>query len=70
MIDNKDEIGLVLRSLNNISDNLSGVVGQVRRGAEQITTASSEIAQGNLDLSGRTEEQASSLEETAASMEN
>jgi methyl-accepting chemotaxis protein-2 (aspartate sensor receptor) len=32
----------------------------VRRGAEQITTASSEIAQGNLDLSGRTEEQASS----------
>ncbi|MHA4871144.1 methyl-accepting chemotaxis protein [Duganella sp. PWIR1] len=68
-IDNKDEIGLVLRSLNNISDNLSGVVGQVRTGAEQITTASSEIAQGNLDLSGRTEEQASSLEETAASME-
>jgi methyl-accepting chemotaxis protein-2 (aspartate sensor receptor) len=69
VIDNKDEIGLVLRSLNNISDNLSDVVGQVRQGAEQITTASSEIAQGNLDLSGRTEEQASSLEETAASME-
>ncbi|SHN39983.1 methyl-accepting chemotaxis protein-2, aspartate sensor receptor [Duganella sacchari] len=68
-INNKDEIGLVLRSLNNISDNLSGVVGQVRQGAEQITTASAEIAQGNLDLSGRTEEQASSLEETAASME-
>ncbi len=68
-VDNEDEIGQVLRSLNNISDNLSGVVGQVRRGAEQITTASSEIAQGNLDLSGRTEEQASSLEETAASME-
>jgi methyl-accepting chemotaxis protein-2 (aspartate sensor receptor) len=68
-IHNKDEIGLVLRSLNNISDNLSGVVGQVRRGAEQITTASSEIAHGNLDLSQRTEQQASSLEETAASME-
>jgi methyl-accepting chemotaxis protein-2 (aspartate sensor receptor) len=68
-IDNKDEIGLVLRSLNSISDNLSGVVGQVRRGAEQITTASTEIAHGNLDLSQRTEEQASSLEETAASME-
>jgi methyl-accepting chemotaxis protein-2 (aspartate sensor receptor) len=68
-IHNKDEIGLVLRSLNNISHSLSGVVGQVRRGAEQITTASSEIAHGNLDLSQRTEEQASSLEETAASME-
>jgi methyl-accepting chemotaxis protein-2 (aspartate sensor receptor) len=68
-IDNKDEIGLVLRALNGISGNLSNVVGQVRTGAEQITAASSEIASGNLDLSSRTEEQASSLEETAASME-
>ncbi|MEO5933292.1 MAG: Cache 3/Cache 2 fusion domain-containing protein, partial [Duganella sp.] len=68
-IDNKDEIGLVLRALNGISSNLSNVVGQVRTGAEQITSASSEIASGNLDLSSRTEEQASSLEETAASME-
>ena len=68
-IDNKDEIGLVLRSLNGISHNLSKVVGQVRLGAEQITAASTEIATGNLDLSQRTEEQASSLEETAASME-
>jgi methyl-accepting chemotaxis protein-2 (aspartate sensor receptor) len=68
-VGNKDEIGLVLRSLNGISHNLSKVVGQVRSGAEQITTASSEIASGNLDLSSRTEEQASSLEETAASME-
>ncbi|HEX7988145.1 MAG TPA: Cache 3/Cache 2 fusion domain-containing protein [Duganella sp.] len=68
-IDNKDEIGLVLRALNGISSNLSTVVGQVRTGAEQITSASGEIASGNLDLSSRTEEQASSLEETAASME-
>ncbi|WP_254504199.1 methyl-accepting chemotaxis protein [Duganella vulcania] len=68
-IDNKDEIGRVLRALNGISKNLSGVVGQVRQGAEQIATASNEIAAGNLDLSARTEEQASSLEETAASME-
>ena len=68
-IDNKDEIGLVLRALNGISSNLSNVVGQVRAGAEQITSASGEIASGNLDLSSRTEEQASSLEETAASME-
>jgi methyl-accepting chemotaxis protein-2 (aspartate sensor receptor) len=68
-IDNKDEIGLVLRALNGISKSLSGVVGQVRHGAEQIASASSEIASGNLDLSARTEQQAASLEETAASME-
>ena len=68
-IHNNDEIGLVLRALNGISSNLSSVVGQVRVGADQITTAATEIANGNLDLSSRTEEQASSLEQTAASME-
>ena len=40
-----------------------------RHSAETIATASSEIASGNMDLSARTEMQASSLEETAASME-
>jgi methyl-accepting chemotaxis protein len=42
---------------------------QVRLGADSIAVASGEIANGNLDLSARTEEQAGALEETAASME-
>lgn len=37
--------------------------------AESITTASKEIARRNADLCGRTEWQASSLEETTSSME-
>jgi hypothetical protein len=44
-------------------------VRSVRQGSESVSTASAEIAQGNNDLSARTESQASSLEETAASME-
>src|SRR3990167_6714423 len=44
-------------------------VSRVRQGAESVATASAEIAQGNNDLSARTEQQASALEETAASME-
>src|SRR6185503_10807125 len=40
-----------------------------RHAAEEVTTASTQIAAGNTDLSSRTEEQASSLEETAASIE-
>jgi methyl-accepting chemotaxis protein len=44
-------------------------VSIVRRGALSIETASAEIAQGNNDLSARTEQQASALEETASSME-
>jgi methyl-accepting chemotaxis protein len=41
----------------------------VKQSAEAISTATKEIANGNVDLSQRTEEQASSLEETASSME-
>jgi len=41
----------------------------VRMASEGVAAASGEIAQGNRDLSARTEQQASALEETAASME-
>ena len=44
-------------------------IGAVRASAESITTASTEIASGNLDLSQRTENAASSLQQTASSME-
>jgi len=64
-----DEIGLLLKSLKRMNHNLSDIVGKVRAGTETITVASTQIASGNLDLSARTEEQASSLEQTAASME-
>jgi methyl-accepting chemotaxis protein len=45
------------------------LVQVVRQGVDSVSTASGQIAQGNLDLSARTEAQASSLEQTAASME-
>ena len=48
---------------------LAQVVGQVRINAESVASVSGQIAQGNSDLSQRTEEQASALEQTAASME-
>jgi methyl-accepting chemotaxis protein len=41
----------------------------VRTSTDTISSASSEIAAGNMDLSDRTGEQAASLEQTAASME-
>ncbi|WP_443113187.1 methyl-accepting chemotaxis protein [Herbaspirillum seropedicae] len=65
----KDETGQLLVALKSMNDSLVGIVGQVRMGTQTITTASTEIASGNLDLSSRTEEQASSLEETASAME-
>ncbi|WP_338760422.1 methyl-accepting chemotaxis protein [Massilia sp. METH4] len=64
----RDEIGDLLRALGAMSGNLSRIVAQVRTGTQAIAVASAEIAHGNTDLSARTETQASSLEETAASM--
>jgi methyl-accepting chemotaxis protein len=52
-----------------MNDSLMTTVGQVRLGTETISTASREIANGNADLSARTEAQASSLEQTTSSME-
>ncbi|MDX8124369.1 methyl-accepting chemotaxis protein [Janthinobacterium sp. GMG2] len=69
VVESRDETGQLMHALKNMNDKLVSIVGQVRVGTESISTASSEIAAGNLDLSSRTEEQASSLEETASSME-
>ncbi len=65
----KDEIGTLLSSLQGMQGSLAKVVSNVRQGSESIATASAQIAQGNHDLSARTESQASALEQTAASME-
>ncbi|MES2878738.1 MAG: methyl-accepting chemotaxis protein [Pseudomonadota bacterium] len=65
----QDELGQLVQVLSNMQSSLITVVSNVRQGSEGVSTASAEIAQGNHDLSARTEQQASALEETAASME-
>jgi methyl-accepting chemotaxis protein len=59
----------LLYEMKEMRNSLVDIVGQVRSGTETIGTASREIAAGNLDLSARTEMQASSLEKTASAME-
>ena len=65
----RDEMGQLLRSLRQLRVNLHSIVGDVRGNFLRISTASQEIAAGNMDLSGRTEAQASALQQTASSME-
>ena len=61
--------GSLLMEVREMRNSLKGIVGQVRGGTETIGTASREIAAGNIDLSSRTEMQASALEKTASAME-
>jgi methyl-accepting chemotaxis protein len=68
-VESKDEIGQLASAFNRFVSSLAELVRQVRASGESIATGSSEIADGNLDLSQRTEEQASNLQQTAASME-
>jgi methyl-accepting chemotaxis protein len=68
-VGSRDETGMVMSSLRDMNQSLAHVVGQVRGSTDAIATASAQIASGNMDLSARTEGQASSLEETAAAME-
>jgi methyl-accepting chemotaxis protein-1 (serine sensor receptor) len=64
-----DETGQLLQALKDMTGSLQTIVAQVRNGTETIAVASDEIAQGNADLSARTEQQAGAIEETASSME-
>ncbi|MES2324895.1 MAG: methyl-accepting chemotaxis protein, partial [Pseudomonadota bacterium] len=64
-----NEIGALLTALGTMKASLAGIVLEVRKSTDTISSASNEIAAGNADLSERSGAQAASLEETAASME-
>ena len=64
-----NEVNVLLDAQQQMRARLRPMVARVRQGADSVALASAEIAQGNMDLSGRTESQASAIEETAASME-
>jgi methyl-accepting chemotaxis protein len=57
------------RDTNATVARLVEVVQQIQRTAGEVRTGAEELANGNANLSGRTAEQASNLQETAAAME-
>jgi len=65
----KDETGDMLRALGAMQSRLREMVQMIRSTTENLGTACSEITQGNMDLSARTEHAASNLEQTASAME-
>ena len=68
-IEGSDELATLMRALSGMASSLEVLVNDVRQGTASIAVASSQIAQGNADLSVRTEHQSSSLQQAASAME-
>ncbi|MFM0726717.1 methyl-accepting chemotaxis protein [Paraburkholderia strydomiana] len=64
-----DDLGDVLQALNQLKANLAAIVYDVRAQITGMLDNAREISSGNVDLARRTELQAASLEETAATMD-
>ncbi|HGB9656826.1 TPA: methyl-accepting chemotaxis protein [Escherichia coli] len=65
----RNEITAIFASLKTMQQALRGTVSDVRKGSQEMHIGIAEIVAGNNDLSSRTEQQAASLAQTAASME-
>lgn len=59
----------IIEGINETLQTIVDPISAVRNASDAINVAAREIAQGNLDLSHRTEQQAASLEETAATVD-
>ncbi|EKS9202056.1 methyl-accepting chemotaxis protein [Enterobacter cloacae] len=64
-----NEIDHLMGSMEQMRQALLATIAQVRDASHTVTHAAQEIASGNIDLASRTEQQASALTQTAASME-
>ena len=64
-----DEMARLMLALDDMTENLRRIVGEVVHSADAVAHAGAQVRQGQQDLSQRTETQASTLEETASSME-
>ena len=63
------QLHVLKTAVNETSRRLQEVVGRAVSATEVVNSASSEVAQGALDLSQRVQEQAAALEQTSSTME-
>ncbi|MEG3637819.1 HAMP domain-containing methyl-accepting chemotaxis protein [Magnetococcus sp. PR-3] len=68
-INQKDEVGELVRALQAMMEKLREVIGQVSDAAQSVSSGSAELADSAQGLSQGATEQAASIEETSAAME-
>jgi methyl-accepting chemotaxis protein len=65
----KYELGVLANSLKKMIENISGVVEEVKKSANNLAIASNDLSSTSEQLSGAANEQASSVEEVSSTME-
>ncbi len=65
----EDEIGILAKSLNEMSANLQQVMAGIQQASEQVASSSEELSASSQNLANGATEQASNLEETSAAIE-
>lgn len=65
----KDELSSLNRAYNTMLENIQHIVQEIKQGSLVLYDASSSITAGNQDLAQRTDDQAASIVEAVASME-
>ncbi len=68
-LQNKDEIGVLARSLDIMTDNLNGMINLVRTNTEEVAAAASEISATTTQMATGAEEQATQAGEVATSVQ-
>jgi methyl-accepting chemotaxis protein len=64
-----DEVGQLMRAMQNMIGKLTQIIGEVRSAADNLTSAASQVSATAQSLSQSSSEQAASVEETTTSME-
>src|SRR5690554_472525 len=67
--DREDEIGRLVRALNNMTDNLSDLIGKIIASSNSISLASERLSSKAMELAEGANQQASSAEEVSSSMQ-
>lgn len=65
----RDELAQIANAFNSFVQKIGVILKDIRSSSESVKISAGEIASGNMDLSVRTESQASSLEKTSTAME-
>ncbi|MGD8162932.1 methyl-accepting chemotaxis protein [Pantoea sp. FN0307] len=68
-VNGNDEVSQIASAFNAFTDKLATVMTQLRDASASVQVAANEIASGNADLSGRTEQAANNLRETVSAMD-